>query len=126
MICPKVIELLFAYLDALMEHIGLSSKPKVIDLSSKRGVVQTLNEVKVSCSMEEKDIYLYDVLLNMPGRTLVFCNSKDSVRRLAAVLSLLIQPAPLTLHADMHQKQRLKFLDRFAGTRYLQCQLSSL
>ena len=48
-----------------------------------------------------------------PGRTLVFANSKDCLRRLVAVFTLL-QCSPLPLHADMHQRQRLKNLDRFS------------
>ena len=101
--------------DALIQSIGLSAKPKVIDLSKKEGIVESLSEFRINCSMEEKDFYLYYVLMSKPGRTLVFCNSKDGVRRLAAVFSLLCQPHPLTLHADMHQKQRLKYLEKFAS-----------
>lgn len=47
-----------------------------------------------------------------PGRTIVFTNSIDCVRRLLSVLKLL-QCEPLGLHAQMQQRQRLKNLDRF-------------
>ncbi|GIX94359.1 ATP-dependent RNA helicase DDX24 [Caerostris extrusa] len=47
-----------------------------------------------------------------PGRTLVFCNSIDCVRRLRNVLELL-DCHPLPLHASMHQRQRLKNLENF-------------
>jgi len=61
-----------------------------------------------------QDIYLYYFLKQYPGRTLVFANSKDCIRRLVSILSLL-QCRPLPLHADMHQRQRLKNLDKFTG-----------
>lgn len=47
-----------------------------------------------------------------PGRTIVFCNSIDCVKRLANLFGLL-QCEPLPLHASMIQKQRLKNLERF-------------
>ena len=48
----------------------------------------------------------------MQGRTIVFCNSIDCVRRLVNLFSL-VGVKPLPLHAQLHQKQRLKNLDRY-------------
>ena len=59
-------------------------------------------------------MYLYYFLKQFPGRTLVFTNSKDCIRRLVSVFTLL-QCNPLPLHADMHQRQRLKNLEKFSG-----------
>lgn len=100
-------------LEELMRTVGISSKPKVVDLTRKLGTAESLCESRIVCpSVEEKDSRLYYFLLAHPGRTLVFCNSIDSVRRLVSVLDLL-QRCPLPLHASMQQRQRLKNLDRF-------------
>lgn len=73
--------------------------------------VQYTRSLKCVCF---QDVYLYYFLKNYPGRTLVFTNSKDCIRRLVSIFTLL-QCEPLPLHADMHQRQRLKNLDRFTG-----------
>ncbi|XP_072895275.1 ATP-dependent RNA helicase DDX24 [Hemitrygon akajei] len=102
-----------AKLEALIHKVGLRGKPKVIDLSRKEGTVETLTETRIQCEVEEKDIYLYYFLLQYPGRTMVFANSIDCIKRLNALLTIL-ECCPLPLHANMHQKQRLKNLERFA------------
>lgn len=99
-------------LDELVERIGIKGKPKVIDLTRKEATAQTLTETRINCRLDEKDLYLYYLLRKYGGRTLVFCNSKDCIRRLVSIFTLL-QREPLPLHADMHQRQRLKNLDRF-------------
>ncbi|KAK7501083.1 hypothetical protein BaRGS_00007568 [Batillaria attramentaria] len=99
-------------LDELVERIGMKGKPKVIDLTRKEATVQTLTETRINCRLDEKDLYLYYLLRKYGGRTLVFCNSKDCIRRLVSVFKLLHRD-PLPLHADMHQRQRLKNLDKF-------------
>ncbi|XP_029824308.2 ATP-dependent RNA helicase DDX24 [Ixodes scapularis] len=103
-------------LEQLMRIIGVSAKPKVVDLTRKLGTAESLRESRIVCSsIEDKDSRLYYFLLAHPGRTLVFCNSIDSVRRLVSVLDLL-QCSPLPLHAQMQQRQRLKNLDRFRSS----------
>ncbi|XP_019639049.1 PREDICTED: ATP-dependent RNA helicase DDX24-like [Branchiostoma belcheri] len=101
-------------LGQLMDRVGIRSKPLVVDLSRQQGTVDTLTEARITCATEEKDIYLYYFLLQYPGRTLVFANSIDCIRRLTSLLGLL-QKSPLPLHANMHQKQRLKNLERFSA-----------
>ncbi|XP_033738443.1 ATP-dependent RNA helicase DDX24-like [Pecten maximus] len=101
-------------LEKLMKKIGLKDRPKVIDLTRKVGTVETLTEARINCTMDEKDLHLYYFLKQYPGRTLVFANSKDCIRRLVSVFTLL-NVNPLPLHADMHQKQRLKNLERFTA-----------
>ncbi|XP_007902063.1 ATP-dependent RNA helicase DDX24 [Callorhinchus milii] len=100
-------------LEILMQKIGMRTKPKVIDLTRKEGTVETLTETRIQCQAEEKDFYLYYFLLQYPGRTMVFANSIDCIRRLNGLLTHL-ECNPLPLHANMHQKQRLKNLERFA------------
>uniref|UniRef100_A0A7N9AQ92 ATP-dependent RNA helicase n=1 Tax=Mastacembelus armatus TaxID=205130 RepID=A0A7N9AQ92_9TELE len=100
-------------LEILMEKVGIKSKPKVIDLTRKEATVETLSETRIHCQKEEKDFYLYYFLLQYPGRTMVFANSIDCIKRLNSLL-VILDCTPLPLHANMHQKQRLKNLERFA------------
>ncbi|KAG9481834.1 hypothetical protein GDO78_010844 [Eleutherodactylus coqui] len=100
-------------LESLMDKIGLKGKPKVIDLTRKQATVETLTETRIHCTADEKDFYLYYFLLQYPGRTMVFANSIDCIKRLTSLLTIM-ECNPLPLHANMHQKQRLKNLERFA------------
>ncbi|XP_041827855.1 ATP-dependent RNA helicase DDX24 [Melanotaenia boesemani] len=100
-------------LEILMEKVGIRSKPKVIDLTRKEATVESLTETQIRCQKDEKDFYLYYFLLQYPGRTMVFANSIDCIKRLNSLL-IILDCTPLPLHANMHQKQRLKNLERFA------------
>ncbi|KAJ7990735.1 hypothetical protein DPEC_G00290000 [Dallia pectoralis] len=100
-------------LELLMEKVGIRSKPKVIDLTRKEATVETLTETRIQCEKDEKDFFLYYFLLQYPGRTMVFANSIDCIKRLNSLL-VILDRRPLPLHANMHQKQRLKNLERFA------------
>lgn len=60
-----------------------------------------------------QDLYLYYFLSRYPGRTLVFSNTVDCIRRLGSLFRLL-NFDPWVLHASMQQRQRLKNLDRQA------------
>ncbi|XP_062974073.1 ATP-dependent RNA helicase DDX24 [Elgaria multicarinata webbii] len=100
-------------LEMLMQKVGIKAKPKVIDLTRREATVETLTETRIHCDTEEKDYFLYYFLLQYPGRTMVFANSIDCIKRLTALLTIL-DCNPLPLHANMHQKQRLKNLERFA------------
>lgn len=59
-----------------------------------------------------QDLYLYYFLLRYPGRSIIFVNSIDSIRRLLPLFTLLQLPI-FPLHSHLQQKQRLKNLDRF-------------
>ncbi|XP_012594073.2 ATP-dependent RNA helicase DDX24 [Microcebus murinus] len=102
-----------AKLDRLVQKIGMRGKPKVIDLTRKEATVETLTETKIHCETDEKDFYLYYFLMQYPGRSLVFANSISCIKRLSGLLKVL-DIMPLTLHACMHQKQRLRNLEQFA------------
>ena len=95
--------------------VGICEKAKLIDVTRKQGTTQSLTETRLPCTMQDKDLYLYYFLRQFAGRTLVFANSKDCIRRLNSVFGLL-NCGPLVLHADMQQRQRLKNLDRFKST----------
>ncbi|XP_072169926.1 ATP-dependent RNA helicase DDX24-like [Diadema setosum] len=101
-------------LESVMAKVGIKENALVVDLTKKEGTASTLLESKIVCEVEEKDVYLFYFLRQYPGRTLVFTNSIDCIRRLASILSLL-QCRPLPLHSSMHQKQRLKNLERFTA-----------
>ncbi|XP_024080830.1 ATP-dependent RNA helicase DDX24 [Cimex lectularius] len=98
-------------LKSLVESIGMENY-KIVDITKAKGTADKLKETKISCTFDEKDYYLYYLLDKYRGRTLVFCNSISSVRRLASLLNILNRP-PLPLHANMQQRQRLKNLDKF-------------
>ncbi|XP_063968406.1 ATP-dependent RNA helicase DDX24-like isoform X1 [Lytechinus pictus] len=99
-------------LDSVMAKVGIREDAEVVDLTKREGTASTLLESKIVCAVEEKDIYLFYFLRQYPGRTLVFTNSIDCIRRLVSILSLL-ECTPLPLHSSMIQKQRLKNLERF-------------
>ena len=103
------------FLESLMCSVGICEKAKVIDVTRKQGTTESLTETRLMCTVHDKDLHLYYFLRQFAGRTLVFANSKDCVRRLNSVFSLL-HCCPLVLHADMQQRQRLKNLDRFKST----------
>ena len=69
---------------------------------------------RLNCALEEKDLYLFYFLKQYPGRTIVFCNSINCIRRIVS-LFVMLQCAPLPLHASMAQRQRLKNVERFAA-----------
>lgn len=100
-------------LEILMERVGIKSKPKIVDLTRKEATVETLTETQIHCQKDDKDFFLYYFLLQYPGRTMVFANSIDCIKRLNSLL-VILDCTPLPLHANMHQKQRLKNLERFA------------
>ncbi|XP_034102387.1 ATP-dependent RNA helicase DDX24 [Drosophila albomicans] len=98
-------------IESLIEELGIS-QPKIVDITSSQQTSQTLTESRLLCAIDEKDYYLYYFVQRHPGRTIVFCNSIDCVKRLATLFGLL-DCNPLPLHANMIQKQRLKNLERF-------------
>lgn len=119
-------------LATLISAVGMNAKPKIIDLTKKLGLAETLTEARVNCSLEEKvcsfnsmknhhdsfldiqDLYLYYFLTLYPGRTLVFTNSIDCIKRLQSIL-MILKRNPLPLHAQMEQKQRLTNLEKFSS-----------
>ena len=59
---------------------------------------------------------MYYFLTLYPGRTLIFTNSIDCIKRLQSILSIL-KRNPLPLHAQMEQKQRLTNLEKFSSKK---------
>jgi len=96
--------------------VGFQRPRKVIDLTTKKVMVSTLDEAVIHCLTEEKEYYLYYFAQKHPGRTLVFCNSISCIRRLVPILAMLNVPV-WGLHASMQQRQRLKNLERFRNSK---------
>ena len=76
-------------LHKLAKMVGTNSSAKIIDVTRQHATAENLTECRVNCQNEDKDNYLYYFLYRHPGRTMVFCNSIDSVRRLVALFTLL-------------------------------------
>lgn len=108
-------------LDALVQYFDIS-QPKIIDVTQSSSataattgtMAKRITECRISCSHDQKDLYLYYFLQKHPGRTIVFCNSIDCVRRLAK-LFIILDCQPQALHAKMAQRARLKSLERFTS-----------
>jgi len=99
-------------LKELMEFAGIGARKKIVDLTSGASTAQSLSESALHCETMKKDLYVYYFIKTHKGRTIVFCNSIDCVRRVAQTFEFL-DVTPLPLHAQMHQKARLKNLERF-------------
>ena len=103
--------------EGLLSCIDFQRTRKVIDITTQQLTAKNLSEAKVLCLLEEKDYYLYYLLKQYPGRTLVFVNSIHCLHRLISLFGLLRFPA-FSLHAKMQQRQRLKNLDRFQDNEH--------
>ncbi|KAL2918796.1 ATP-dependent RNA helicase [Polyrhizophydium stewartii] len=100
----------------LLEKVNFRDPhPVYINLTTKSVMAKGLLEAKIDCLKTEKDHMLYYVLCRYPGKTIVFVNSIDAIRRLVPILTLL-KVQVVGLHAEMQQRQRLKNLDRFRAT----------
>ncbi len=86
--------------------------PLYVNLTTTQVVASRVVESKIDCIKTEKDTMLYYILCRYTGKTIVFVNSIDAIRRLVPILSNLVENV-YGLHAEMQQKQRLKNLDRF-------------
>jgi superfamily II DNA/RNA helicase len=104
--------------DLLQKMNFQDADPAYVNLTAQSNTImaQTLTEKKIDCLNDEKIHYLYSLLYTHPGRTVVFVNSIDGIRRLVPILSLLRLPV-YGLHAEMQQRQRLKNLDRFRSNQ---------
>lgn len=104
-------------LDKLMQRIQFQREIELVDLTTSKIVAANIEEAKIHCLPEEKDIYMYYFLQKYKGRTLVFVNSIANIKRIVPLLHMLKVPA-WPMHAAMQQRQRLKNLDRFKRTEF--------
>jgi ATP-dependent RNA helicase DDX24/MAK5 len=97
----------------LIKQLEFEDKnPSYVNLLSQSIMAKPLTETKINCLQTEKDLYLYYFAILYPGKTIVFVNSIDCIRRLIPIMNLL-NIKTFGLHAQMQQRQRLKNLDRF-------------
>lgn len=109
-------------LEAVMKRVGLRGKPALVDLTTRSTTRQEntntnllpegLELCQIECLDKDRNSYLYYFCTQYPGRTIVFLNSIQQVRRVIATMTLLKLPV-FGLHAEMQQRQRLKKLDAF-------------
>ncbi|KAJ3024286.1 ATP-dependent RNA helicase [Thoreauomyces humboldtii] len=98
--------------DLLTKIEFADSNPLYVNCLPEQVTADGLLETRIDCLHTEKDAFLYYILMRYPGRTIVFVNSIDAIRRLVPVLTHMRVKA-FGLHAEMQQRQRLKNLDRF-------------
>jgi ATP-dependent RNA helicase DDX24/MAK5 len=98
----------------LLEKVQFRDKePVYINLSTDALTADGIMEANIDViDTKERDISLYYLITRYSGKSIVFVNSIDCIRRLVPILSLL-HPYIFPLHAEMQQKQRLKNLERF-------------
>lgn len=105
-------------LDKMLSKIQFRNTPVYLNvLTNNKIVAKGLVEKRIDCLVKEKDLYLYYIVTQFPGRILVFVNAIDGIRRLVPILNLLNVPC-YGLHAEMQQRQRLKNLDRFKDQKH--------
>lgn len=101
--------------DQLLNKIEFrDKKPVYINLSNNDFTAKGVIESKIECVKTDKDLMLYYVLCRYTGKTIVFVNSIDAIRRLVPILSFL-RGNVIGLHADLQQKQRIKNLESFSA-----------
>ncbi|PRT53864.1 ATP-dependent RNA helicase MAK5 [Wickerhamiella sorbophila] len=100
----------------LQEKLGLNKNARFIDVDPEQTVAENIVQSVIECPAMEKDSYLYYFGLLYPGKTIVFVNSVDAVKRIVPLLKELKLEA-FGVHSDMMQKQRLRSLERFAATK---------
>ncbi|KAI9339067.1 P-loop containing nucleoside triphosphate hydrolase protein [Obelidium mucronatum] len=90
--------------------------PIYIQALTKSLMASGLTEARIEVLDEDKDAVVYYLLTRYPnGRTIVFVNSIDMVRRLCPVLQVCKIDA-IGLHSEMQQRQRLRNLDKFRSS----------
>ncbi|ODQ66414.1 DEAD-domain-containing protein, partial [Nadsonia fulvescens var. elongata DSM 6958] len=100
-------------IDFLVPKLGFREKnPKYIDANPTEAVSKQIYESIIDCGSQEKDLYLYYFVLLYPGRSIVFVNSIDAVKRITPILQELNIPA-ISIHSNMIQKQRLRSIEKF-------------
>ncbi|CCE65650.1 hypothetical protein TPHA_0M00750 [Tetrapisispora phaffii CBS 4417] len=96
----------------LMNKIQFKSKPVIIDTNPEQKVSEQVKEALIECAPLERDLYSYYFISMFPGKTLIFCNAIDSVKKLHSFLTFL-KISTFQLHSSMTQKNRLKNLEKY-------------
>lgn len=99
----------------LQDKLGLKKGAHFVDVDPKQTVAENIVQSVIECPAMEKDAYLYYFVLLYPGKSIVFVNSIDAVKRIVPLLKELGIDA-FGVHSDMMQKQRLRSLERFESS----------
>lgn len=84
-------------------------------VTSTLALPKSLSQYEIRVPVEDKEIFLYQFLLQSSGRTLIFVNSIKSARRLDGLLRALDLNSR-AIHAELQQKQRIKALESFRSS----------
>ena len=92
-------------------------KPFLCNINIRKN--PNINHFHMDCmTMIQKDLAVYYLHHTYIGKTAIFMNSLDGVRRLSAVLRLLFPNKSVkTVRGDMKMSQRIKVLETFASTK---------
>lgn len=90
--------------------------PVVVEIAPEQVAVETVNQVVYSIASDEKFTVLYNLLKDCKQRVLIFCNRRDSTRRLADDLYRYGIDCAL-LSGAVDQKKRLRILEDFRSGR---------
>ncbi|KAI3382064.1 hypothetical protein SNEBB_005963 [Seison nebaliae] len=107
-------------IDEIIGKLPFRSDRSIVDISRRQIMASSLLEKKLMCSTKEKEAFLFLFLLMNRGRSIIFVNSTNTVRKLTSILKQLFDLQStknkchlLTLHGNLHEKQRLKNIESF-------------
>ncbi|EPY53882.1 ATP-dependent RNA helicase Mak5 [Schizosaccharomyces cryophilus OY26] len=96
----------------LLKQVKFLGEPTILDADPETTVASRILEGLLECAPKDKDLHLYYLLLRYPGKTMVFANGIDDIKRISPFLNELeINAYPL--HAQLDQKKRMQSLERF-------------
>jgi superfamily II DNA/RNA helicase len=74
--------------DKLMNMIQFTNY-SIVDLTTENKMAHTLIESQISCTYDDKLLYLYYFLFNFHEKTIIFANSISAVKRIYSILKIL-------------------------------------
>lgn len=102
--------------DIMQQKLGLNKTAHLVDADPEGQVADNVRQAIIECPNMEKDLYAYYFLLLYPGKSILFVNSIDAVKRIGPLFKELGLPA-IGVHSEMAQKQRLRAIEKFSSTK---------
>ncbi|CAA20727.1 ATP-dependent RNA helicase Mak5 [Schizosaccharomyces pombe] len=99
-------------MENMLKEVRFFGKPKFLDANPQSAVASRVLEGLIECAPAEKDLYLYYLIMRYPGKTMVFANGIEDIKRITPFLNELKVPS-YPLHAQLDQKKRLQSLEKF-------------
>lgn len=106
------------YIQELIALVCVQPSFQIIDVTRQASeansisLPQTLEQLEMKVTLEEKDAFLYQYVLHHPGKVLVFANSIEVAKRIDGLLRSL-RISSCAIHGKLQQKQRLKAIEAF-------------